>query len=205
MVTSPSISYKKATQALNYFARKKDGKINKMKAIKLIYFADRYHLRKYGRPVVGDMYWAMKFGPVGSHALDVADLDKGVDQVCLKYASGFIDHPKGDDKARTVASKKEVDLDVFSQTDIEALESVYKEFGGYDGFELADIAHKYPEWSKFRKEIIDEGKKRVQMDYKDFFANPKGTASDFFELPQEHLDITKAVFEENQEAALFLR
>ena len=68
MVTSSATSYKKATQALNFFALKKDGKINKMKAIKLIYLADRLHLRKYGRPIVGDIYWAMKLGPVGSRA-----------------------------------------------------------------------------------------------------------------------------------------
>ena len=68
-------SCKKGTQALNYFARKKNGKINKMKAIKLIYLADRYHLRKYGRPVVGDDYWAMKYGPVASSTLNIADID----------------------------------------------------------------------------------------------------------------------------------
>ena len=45
-----------------------------MKAIKLIYLADRLHLRKYGRPIIGDMYWAMKLGPVGSLAKRVAEL-----------------------------------------------------------------------------------------------------------------------------------
>lgn len=53
-----SFSHRKATQALNFFARKAPGhSINKMKALKLVYFADRYHLRKYGRPVVGDNIW----------------------------------------------------------------------------------------------------------------------------------------------------
>ena len=54
--------YKKATQALNFFALKEGGTINKMKALKLIYFADRYNLRKYGRPVRNDDYWAMGYG-----------------------------------------------------------------------------------------------------------------------------------------------
>ena len=43
--------HEKATQAINFFARESGGQINKMKAIKLIYFAERYHLRKYGRPI----------------------------------------------------------------------------------------------------------------------------------------------------------
>src|SRR5680860_294981 len=54
------VSYEKATQALNFMATKDGGRISKLKAIKLIFLADRYHLRKYGRPVVGDQYFAME-------------------------------------------------------------------------------------------------------------------------------------------------
>ena len=68
--------YKKATQALNFLAKKKGGKINRMKALKLIYFADRLHLRTYGRPIIGDDYWAMQFGPVPSCTNNIAKLFK---------------------------------------------------------------------------------------------------------------------------------
>ena len=44
--------YKKATQAINYLTKKEGGQIDKLKLIKLIYLADRYHLRRYGRRVV---------------------------------------------------------------------------------------------------------------------------------------------------------
>jgi len=37
--------YKKATQAINYLVKKEGGTIDKLKLIKLVYFADRYHLR----------------------------------------------------------------------------------------------------------------------------------------------------------------
>jgi len=195
---------KKATQALNYFARKKDGKINKMKAVKLIYFADRFHIRKYGRPIVGDAYLAMKYGPVGSIILNVADFEDSIGDECLKYASTYISHPK-DDKLRTLISKKEVDLDVFSQSDIEAFERVYAEFGGYDEFELAEITHKYPEWSRFKKEILVEKKKREKMNYQDFFSNPKSDGSDFFDLPPDHLEMSREMFEENREAISLLK
>ena len=49
-----SFSYKKATQALNYFARQSGGHLHKMKALKLLFFADRFHLRKSGRPLTND-------------------------------------------------------------------------------------------------------------------------------------------------------
>lgn len=196
-------NYRKATQALNYFARKKDGKINKMKAIKLIYLADRYHLRKYGRPVVGDTYWAMKYGPVGSDALRIANLEEKIGEEGLRYASGFIAHPSGDANNRTIVSKKSVDLDVFSQTDIEALESVYKQFGGYDEFELADLTHKYPEWKNAAKDL--DGTKRVKMEYRNFFSNPDDAGADFFDLPQDHLKLSREMFEESAESMAFLR
>ena len=65
---------RKSTQALNYFAHKAASgrppsrKLNKMKALKLLFFADRYHLRKYGRSVSDCVYFAMKHGPAASEA-----------------------------------------------------------------------------------------------------------------------------------------
>lgn len=162
-------TYKKATQALNLFARKKDGKINKMKAIKLIFLADRLHLRKYGRPIIGDMYFAMKLGPVGSVTKNVAELSS-VPEDILAYAKRYIKPIDG--KKRTLVSLKQEDLSVFSKTDIECLESVYDTFSDKDQFELAEITHTYPEWSKYKKELAG-GKKRVRMDYNDLFAVPQ--------------------------------
>lgn len=192
---------KKSTQAINYFARKKEGKINKMKAIKLIFFADRYHLRKYGRPVVGDIYWAMKLGPVASNVLDTANFE--LHKEPLEYAKSFISHPVGDKK--NITSKKDVDLNVFSQSDIEALEAAYNEFGDKDQFELAEIiSHSYPEWVKHKSEI-DKGKKRVRMDYLDFFLNSKDAKfARIFELSDEHLKLSKDIYLENKEAESLL-
>lgn len=195
---------KKSVQAINYLARKKDGQINKMKAIKLIYFADRYHLRKYGRPVIGDQYWAMKLGPVASFTKNVADFNDTLDKDYLRYTKSFLSHTKGDEKIRNIISKQKVDLKVFSQTDIEALETAYKEFGDKDQFELADVSHTYPEWFKYKKQIISEGKKRVKMNYADFFLNPKDNSSSIFNISKEHLKLAKEAFFENQEAEIAL-
>lgn len=201
-----STLYKKSTQALNYFSRKKDGQINKMKAIKLIYLADRYHIRKYGRPIIGDVYWAMKLGPVGSNILNVANLsESNLDKDSREYVKEFISHPKDDIKKEEIISKKEVDLSVFSQTDIEAFETIFKEFGGQDHFELAKrVTHQYPEWSKFEEDIMS-GKTRVRMDYIDFFLNPKHSTSSVFEMSPEHLDMTKKLYLERQEVESLLK
>lgn len=198
MTTLPENSYKKATQALNFFARKKDGKINKMKAIKLIYLADRLHLRKYGRPIVGDAYWAMKLGPVGSLAKRAAELADMPEDV-LSYAKKYIQ--PADDKKRSFVSLKPVDLDLFSESDLECFEKVYDVFSGKDQFELAELTHKYPEWLKHEKELLS-GKKRVKMDYDDFFASAAGDDS-FFRENKIDLGLAKQSFEETKEVSEF--
>ncbi len=196
MTTLPETSYKKATQALNFFAQKKDGKINKMKAIKLIYLADRLHLRKYGRPVVGDKYLAMKYGPVGSQTKRAAELD--VSGIFLQYTRKYI---KPTEDENHFMSLKPVEFDLFSETDLECLELVYIAFGDKDQFELAELTHQYPEWKKHEKEL-KSGKKRVAMNYDDFFEEAEKQDIIFSQKKNELL-LSKHSFEEAEEVSNF--
>ncbi|MDP3988864.1 MAG: Panacea domain-containing protein [bacterium] len=192
-----TISYKKAVQALNYFAQKKDGTINKMKAIKLVYFADRLHMRKYGRPIVGDDYWAMKLGPVGSCTKRVAELD--TPPTVSAYIKRYIQ--PGDDRKQSLISKKPVDVSLFSNTDLECLDMVYIALGDRDQFELAELSHTYPEWKKHEQELRD-GKKRVHMDYADFFSGAqKGDV--LFDQKKTDLALAQEIFQEREEVESF--
>jgi len=194
----PAKSYKKATQALNFFAVKKDGRINKMKAIKLIFLADKLHLRKYGRPIIGDFYLAMKYGPVGSQTKNVAELSDRLPKEITTYVRKYI-KPTSD--KNTFSSLNSADLNIFSKTDIECLNLVYEEFSDKDQFELAEITHKYPEWSKHKK-ILDSGKKKsVQMDYNDFFLDTDNEK--IFSQDKKVLTLSKELFEEEKEISSF--
>lgn len=62
----------KFAAAMGYLAD--DGRIQdltKLKAAKLLFFADKTHLLRYGRPILGDRYVSMDHGPVPSAALDL--------------------------------------------------------------------------------------------------------------------------------------
>lgn len=175
-----------------------------MKAVKLIYFADRYHLRKYGRPIVGDRYLAMKFGPVGSDVLNIANLaENELSPDCLRYAKKYLTHTSGDVLAKNVVSRDDVDFDVFSQTDIEALETVYREFGDRDQFELAEMTHVYPEWTKHQKDL-SQGRKSRLMNYDDFFSEPRSNGSTIFTVPEDHLKLTREIYHANKEVEQIL-
>src|SRR5438045_2739639 len=51
--------------------RLEDCESNNMYLLKLIFFADRYHIRKYLRPVTADSYFAMERGAVASEILNL--------------------------------------------------------------------------------------------------------------------------------------
>ena len=78
-----NFDYRKSTQVLNFFANKQGGQINKMKALKLIFLADRYHIRKYGRLITNDVYVAMKHGPVPSTTKDISEYNDYLDYLSL--------------------------------------------------------------------------------------------------------------------------
>ena len=166
-------SVRKATQALNYFARlsasgSPRAEINRLKALKLLFFGDRFHLRKYGRSVSDCVYFAMKNGPVPSEAKSIAEASSHLPPEALKYSRRFVRRAG----AYGVASVAEVDTDIFSQTDLEALDFAWSNFGHYTKYELRDITHHYPEWKRHEKALAAEAHTRVPMDYADFFAEP---------------------------------
>lgn len=162
-----TFAHRKATQALNFFARKESGRINKLKALKLVFFADRYHLRSYGRPITNDRYLAMNYGPVASSCKDLAEMSEFLGGEERIYAVQFL-APSGHD----FASKAEVDTREFSETDLEALEFAWREYGNRDGFKLADETHQYPEWKQHEARLASPYESRVSMRYADFLENP---------------------------------
>lgn len=172
-------NYRKATQALDYFAEKAGGTINRMKALKLVYFADRYHLRKYGRLITNDTYFAMDNGPVASAAKDLAEESSFTSREAQNYASSYI----GASTKYDYASKKPTDKAQLSVSDLEALDYAWDKFGGLDEWGIVDLTHKYPDWYKHRASL--QRLDRVQMDLADFFDDSDFKVDRCFELTDE--------------------
>jgi len=191
--------YKKATQAINYLTKKEGGQIDKLKLIKLVYFADRYHLRRYGRPMFNDAYFAMRLGPVGSSVKDIAELSSDfLDEEERRYAGQFIARGAIDN---TVVSVADVDSDIFSKSELEALSFAYDEFGSQPESQLVNITHRYPEWSKFKSALESRETSREPMSYSDFFKNPINGMEDKFALANDVLSASKELYEEDYKVA----
>lgn len=194
----------KITQSLGFLLSLDDNhRMNKLKLVKLIWAADRYHLRKYGRTVTDSEYFALPHGPVSSLTLDVIDND----EVAL-YAEdiSFISEhitPWESDKNQIVLYNETED-DYLSETDKEALKFAWDTFGDKDPFELADnITHQYPEWSKFREHFdVNNERSRQSINLNDFFENPSEDA--FFATDDSILAASKELYEQNKADAELL-
>lgn len=190
-----AFQYETATQALNYLAGKSGGTLNKLKALKLIFFADRYHVRKYGRPVTGDEYLAMQYGPVASSVKDIAEMSSFLDAKVAAYAKHFI-KPVNKNFFRSVAA---IDTEQLSQTDIEALDFAWSTFGSFGQFALAEITHVYPEWK--RHEAALKHVANVRMDYLDFLDDPPADCDPCFSLTADDKEVVADMLKEKSEIA----
>ena len=162
-------NHKKATQVLNFLANMAGGSIDKLKAIKLIYFADRYHLRKYGRLITNDEYYAMKLGPVASGVKDIADMSTFLGDEESEYAKKHLVITK-DNLIKSVTDDNNYDK-VFSKSDIESLRFAWEKFGKLAGNFLVEMTHKYPDWKKHELKLKTNS--RVKMNCEDFFEDPE--------------------------------
>ena len=161
-----AFDYRKATQCLNYFALKAGKSIDKLRVLKLIYFADRYHLRKYDRFITNDIYFAMELGPVASSTKDIAEGSEFLDETESRYANKYLligtQHE--------LTSNKPVDTDVFSESDLEALDFVWDKFGHLSSSDLVELTHKYPEWIRNKQALLLNP--RIEMKIEDFLDDP---------------------------------
>lgn len=180
-----NFDHRKATQALNCFAAKSDGRISKMKALKLIYLADRYHLRKYGRLITNDLYFAMDYGPVPSSVKDLAEASDFLSDDEQEYSEKYI-RPINQ---YTLKAVSEPDHSVFSDSDVEALNFAWDTFGCLDKFELAELTHKYPEWERHRQALKQDS--RIQMHLADFFDDPDSDIEKCYNLSGEDKTIKR--------------
>lgn len=166
----------KAAQAVLWLLHHSGGAMDKMKLVKLIFFADRLHLAHYGRPIVGGRYVAMQHGPVSSNFLDHINGEPGTP-----------DRPFALEGHR-VRALADVDDDVLSESDAEVLRDVLDTYGGHDTFRLRDLTHGLRAWREnYPKGDVNTS---VDLSYEDFF----------LDLPdQDMLDIIR----EDQETGAF--
>lgn len=102
--------------------------VDKHKLSKILYFADKSHLEKYGRTITGDSYVKMKFGPVPSRTYDL-----------IKSSFGG-EVPFHIDGQRVIPDRHE-NIEELSESDVICLNASIKEYEDKDFSELVTLSH----------------------------------------------------------------
>lgn len=105
---------------------------------KLLYFADKIHLERYGRLICGDDYVAMRHGPVPSRVYDMLKAVAG------RGESLWADEARAAFEAVnsfTVKPQRKPDLNALSKSEIESLEQAIDRYGKKSFSELTTASH----------------------------------------------------------------
>lgn len=143
------ISLAKLKALLLYFGNHTNTKyLGKVKLMKLFYFLDFIHLKKYGAPVTYDRYFHLEHGPIPQSIKNLIDTaSDDIDNSMLADVISF-ETPEGTEMMRMLPKRKFTDTDkkLFSETEIEVLEEVCSRFGERNTKFIEDASHAEAPW-----------------------------------------------------------
>ena len=161
------------------FILNKLGAIGFHKLFKILYFADQKHLVNYGIPITGDIYIAMKNGPVPSVIYDtLKEIKKSLKfDITASELNDFFEVKS----EHFVAAKRKADIEFLSETEWECLEESIKENCDLQFDKLEDKSHKAA-WSNTKLNnkmsyidiAIDGGASEIMLDYIKMVAENQG-------------------------------
>lgn len=130
----------KAVQAAGVILREeRDGCMNYMKLLKLLYIAERRMLGKVGLMITGDRVSALERGPVLS---GVYDLIKG-EHAGVEHWDEYIEK-----QDYNVKLKAGPGVEKLSRMEIETLQEVASEYRLLDEWEMVKVVHELDEWKR---------------------------------------------------------
>jgi len=171
----------KAVAAVLYLASQHIEALDKYKLAKLLFLADKFHLVRYGRPITGDEYFALPYGPVPSAILNFLVKEERREQTGL---SGSLEVDRAFQNPRySRRIESPLELDALSKSDLKALDLIVKRHGTKTFDELKAMTHEMPAYVKAW------GKKgktnRAQMNFEDFFEEDSDAIEGMIDLMRE--------------------
>jgi len=145
------ISIPKLKATILYFCENTDSKfLGKVKLMKLFYYLDFTHVKKFGSPITFDQYVKLDHGPIPStikNMVDNADADPDssllADTIDIQTEDGVMMH-------RIVARRKmtEFDRKLFSKSELQVLEEICRRFGNKNMKFIEDASHEEAPWKE---------------------------------------------------------
>ena len=138
------LNWEKAIETLVWVANERQG-VDFFHIVKILYYADKQHLQKYARPILGDTYIKMEHGPVPSGIYDLLKKNPFLDPETLSaIAKGITVDMEGD--VPRVMALREPNLDVFSGTDLTCLRESVEKYANMSVSKLRRLTHQERAW-----------------------------------------------------------
>jgi len=148
-----------AVNALLYLCHKAEEagrRLSFMQVAKLLFYADKMHLRQYGRPITGDTYIKMEHGPTPSSVYDYLKDIRSRHSLKDEFIQVNLEPNPPHAPTPYISSLREPDKNVFSESDLEILEEVYSQYGGLTAKQLRDQSHREKAWQEAEMEMAYE-------------------------------------------------
>ncbi len=162
--------------AITYIASQNIPDLTEYRILKILFFADKYHLVRYGRTITGDGYSALPDGPVPSITYDIFKrqvLRKPFTEEGRRIAANLeISRKTKYPRFRAVAP---YDADDLSKSDIAALDYAIRQLRHMSYDQLRDLSHAIVAFDKAwkRKKFY---KFSAPMKFEDFFEDDPNAA-----------------------------
>jgi hypothetical protein len=144
---------------------------------KILFYAEKWHINRYGRPIIADTYIAMPKGPVPSTIRDY-----------IEQNWFWVDRPDDLDSAITVDTSgnlprlrqgtRNADLSILSESDVECLQEAIAFCTSRTSDELSQLAHLEKAW----RNAPTNG----PMEYEDFIDDDNPHRDEIFEIASEN-------------------
>lgn len=166
----------KALEALAFIANAAPD-LTPLYVAKILFYAEKWHLNRYGRPIIADTYIAMPKGPVPSTIRDYIEENwlwvgrpDNLDQAITIDRSGYL--PK------LRRGTRGPDLNVLSESDTECLREAITFCISRDADELSRLAHQEKSWRN--------APANGPMEYEDFIDDDNPNRDEILEIASEN-------------------
>jgi uncharacterized phage-associated protein len=143
------IPIQKLKAMILYFATFTDSRLlGKVKLMKLFYFTDFGHVKKYASPITFDNYVHLEHGPIPSAILNLVDaVETDINDSILGDVLS-IESKEGSNMKRIVASRRfvEKDKEFFAPNELAVMEEICSRFKDTTGKNIEDISHQETAW-----------------------------------------------------------
>lgn len=156
-------SIEKVANAIIFFLDSGVENFGKTKLMKLMFFADKYHLQNYMKSIFADTYMKLPFGPVPTLTLGTIDsineFERDDFEVYVNEFLSFIivnEQYDGKYKKTTFSKKQEFDKNLFSISEMEILQKVASDFKTHTASQISQYSHSLDEYKYTNdNEVID--------------------------------------------------